>query len=68
MKKLDIKELSTDEVRERIQSEKMHFNKMKLNHKISQIDKNHSMKETRKMVARLITELWEREHATPENK
>jgi large subunit ribosomal protein L29 len=68
MKKLDIKELSTDEVRERIQSEKIHYNKMKLNQKIAPVDNNHAMKETRKMVARLITELWQREHAVPNSK
>jgi large subunit ribosomal protein L29 len=63
MKKLDIKELSTDEVRERIVSERMNYNKMKLNHKISAIEKFSTIRDTRRLVARLITELWQRDQA-----
>jgi large subunit ribosomal protein L29 len=61
MKKFDVKELTTDEVRDLIISEKMNLNKMRLSHKISQVDKTSNIKETRKLVARLITELWQRE-------
>ncbi|MEI6815213.1 MAG: 50S ribosomal protein L29 [Bacteroidota bacterium] len=61
MKRLEIEELSTDEIRERITSEKFNYNKLKLNHKISPVEKSSDIKKARKMVARLITVLKERE-------
>jgi len=61
MKKLDIKELTTDEVRERILSEKVNYNKLKLNHKISATEKPSKIRDSRRLVARLITELKQRE-------
>jgi large subunit ribosomal protein L29 len=61
MKKLEIRELSTEEVRDRIASEKSNYNKMKLNHKISPIEKASNIRETRRFIAKLITELKQRE-------
>ena len=63
MKKLDIKELTTDEVRDRISSERMNCNKMKLNHRISASEKTSDIKVSRRLVARLMTELKQREMA-----
>ncbi len=63
MKKLDIKDLSIDEVRERIASERMNYNKMKMGHKITAVETSSSLTKSRKLVARLITELKQREMA-----
>jgi large subunit ribosomal protein L29 len=60
-KKLEIRELSTDEVRDRIASEKASYNKMKLNHKITPVEKSSHIRETRRLIASLITELKQRE-------
>lgn len=60
-KKLEIRELSTDEVRDRISSEKTNYNKMKLNHKISPVEKTSHIRDTRRLIASLITELKQRE-------
>ena len=66
MRKLDIKELTTDEVRERISSERMNYNKLKLGHKITAVEKFSTIKDSRRLVARLITELKQRDMAAAE--
>ena len=61
MKSSEIKELTTKELEERIDTEKTHLTRLKLNHAVSPLDNPLKIKETRKNIARLKTELRKRE-------
>ena len=61
MKMSEIKELSLQELRERLDNEKATLVRMKLNHAISPLDNPIKIKYTRKNIARLETELRMRE-------
>ena len=56
-----IHELSTPEVIERLAEEEKHLIKMKLNHAVSPLENPNKIKEQRRTVARLKTELRKRE-------
>ena len=57
MKFSEIKELSTAEIVERIDTELNLLSRMKMNHAVSPLDNPNKISETRKTVARLKTEL-----------
>ena len=57
MKQSEIKELSTEELVEHIENKTMALDKMKLSHKVSEIENPLSIRDARKTVARLKTEL-----------
>ncbi len=57
MKNTDIKALSVNELTEKIASEKEALRKMKFAHKVSAIENPMRIKQTRKLIARLSTEL-----------
>jgi large subunit ribosomal protein L29 len=57
MKNTDIKALSLAELKEKIGSEKESLRKMRFAHQVSAIENPMKMKETRKLIARLQTEL-----------
>ena len=61
MKSSEIKELSTAEIVERIDTEQNMLVRMKMNHAVSPLDNPNKISETRKTVARLKTELKARE-------
>lgn len=61
MKQQVIRELSTAEIKERMVEEQQQLVKLKLNHAISPIENPQKIKEQRKTVARLKTELRMRE-------
>jgi large subunit ribosomal protein L29 len=61
MKNTDIKALSLTELTEKIGSEKETLRKMKFAHQVSAIENPMKMKETRKLIARLNTELRAKE-------
>lgn len=61
MKATEIRELSTKEIEEKIQTEQEALNKMKLNHVITPLENPNQMKAARKTIARLKTILRERE-------
>ncbi len=61
MKATEIRELSTKEIEEKIQTEQEALNKMKLNHVITPLENPNQMKAARKTIARLNTILRERE-------
>lgn len=61
MKQQVIRELSTAEVKERMVEEQQQLVKLKLNHAISPIENPQKIKEQRRTVARLKTELRMRE-------
>ena len=61
MKSSEIIELTTKELNERIDTENTHLTRLKLNHAVSPLDNPLKIKETRKNIARLKTELRKRE-------
>ncbi len=60
MKTAEIRELTTKELMERIDTEKAQLLKLKLNHSISPLDNPMKITVTRKNIARLQTVLGER--------
>ena len=63
MKNSEIKALSVDEIKQKLVSEKEALNKLKFAHAISPIENPMKIKESRKLVARLETELRAKELA-----
>ena len=61
MKTREIKELNNKEIQERMNAEIEHLDRLKLNHSISHLDNPLQIKEVRRTVARLATELRQRE-------
>ena len=61
MKIAEVKELSNQEIIERIDGEKEKLSQLKLTHSISPLDNPNQIKEVRKTIARLNTELRARE-------
>jgi len=67
MKSSEIRELSNQELLERIDNEKTALTRMKLNHAISPLDNPNVIKESRRVIARLLTELRHRESSEKQN-
>ncbi len=63
MKMSEIKELSTKELTERIETEKNTLVRMRLNHAVSPLDNPMKLKYARKDIARMMTELNKRKAA-----
>jgi len=61
MKTSEIKELSTSDLLERIDTEKNMLIRLKLNHAITPLDNPKKLKEAKFTIARLLTELRKRE-------
>ncbi len=61
MKQNVVKELSTPELLERLEEEKRHLNKLKMNHAVSPLDNPNKIVEFKKTIARLKTEVRKRE-------
>ncbi len=61
MKNAEIKGLTVAELQEKIGSEKETLRKMKFAHQVSAIENPMKIKETRKLIARLKTELTAKE-------
>ena len=61
MKTSEIKDLTTEEIREKIETEKAALNKMKMNHAVSPLETPMLIRTTRRNIARLMTELRKRE-------
>lgn len=62
MKSNEIKELTAPELREKIASEQETLRKLKFAHQVSAIENPMKIRETRKLIARLNTELSAKEH------
>ena len=60
---LVLKEISTAELREKLDTERDMYQKMLLNHAVSPLENPNKIKETRKNIARCLTELRAREIA-----
>lgn len=67
MKNSEIKELATQELEERISEEKILLTKLKLNHAVSPLDNPNRIIVTRKVIARLKTELRKRQISEKSN-
>jgi len=63
MKTKEIRELTDKELVERIENETSYLQKLKLNHAISPLDNPYKIQEARRNIARLKTELRQRELA-----
>lgn len=63
MKASQIKDLTQDELVEKIADESLSYTKMRLTQAITPLDSTAKIKETRKLIARLKTELKARELA-----
>ncbi len=61
MKTREIKELTNKELQERMDVEKEHLTRLKLNHTISPLDNPMQIKVVRRNIARFATELRQRE-------
>ena len=61
MKQKVIQELSTPEIVERLVEEKQQLTKLKLNHAVSPIENPQRIKEQRRTIARLMTEIRKRQ-------
>ena len=63
MKKQDLSQLSTNDLREKIQEQVETLNKMTFNHSISPVENPLKIRATRREAARMKTELRKRELA-----
>ena len=61
MKKEEIKELSTQDLKDRLEQMEQEYAQLKVNHAISPIDSPAKITADRKMIARVKTELRQRE-------
>jgi len=61
MKQEVISQLSTAELKERLEEEIKHLSKLKMNHAVSPLENPNVISQTRKIIARILTELRKRE-------
>ena len=61
MKNSEIRELTTKELIEKLDDEKAHMVRMKLNHSVSPLDNPNKLREERRLIAKLNTEIRARE-------
>ncbi|MEY3055526.1 MAG: ribosomal protein [Bacteroidota bacterium] len=64
MENKDILALSLSELRDRLKEEKSTLNKMKINHTVSPVENPMKIRESRKLIARLSTELTKKQKAS----
>ena len=64
MKQKDIEALTLKELQEKVQEEKATLNKMKMGHKTAAVENPMTLRNARKLVARLSTELTKKSKAT----
>lgn len=61
MKSAEVKELNVKELTERLDAQRELLERLKMNHAISPLDNPMNIKETRRSIARIATELRQRE-------
>ena len=61
MKIKEVRELETKDLAERIEAEVAKYNQMKLNHQVSPLENPSQIKSARRDIARMMTELRQRE-------
>ncbi len=62
MKTAEIKELSVQDLAERIEAQKAALNQMKINHSVSPIENSTAINKTRKDIARMLTILRQKQN------
>jgi len=60
MKQSIVKDLTTDEIREKIKEEKASYVKLKMAHAVSPVENPMKIRASRRAIARMITELKKR--------
>jgi len=60
MKQNIVNDLTTDEIRDRIVEEKNNYAKLRMNHTVSPVENPQKLKISRRLIARLHTELKKR--------
>ncbi|MCQ2313581.1 MAG: 50S ribosomal protein L29 [Bacteroidales bacterium] len=68
MKQEEIREMSTADLKERLEETRMQYIKMKMNHAVSPLENPSKLTATRKTIARMMTELTKRQNAEQKNK
>ena len=63
MKQVTIKELSAEELSKRLAEEKVSLERMRLNHAVSPLENPLTIRHSRKLIARLNTEITKRKQA-----
>lgn len=66
MKYAEIKELSLEEIKERITEERANLTKLKFGHAVSALENPMQIRALRRTIAKLNTELKAREQAAPQ--
>ncbi|MDE5687016.1 MAG: 50S ribosomal protein L29 [Paramuribaculum sp.] len=61
MKKVEIKELSTQDLKDRLEQMEKEYVQLKINHSVSPVDNPAQIRRDRRMIARVKTELRQRE-------
>ena len=61
MKKVEIKELSTQDLKDRLEQMEREYAQLKINHSVSPVDNPAQIRRARRMIARVKTELRQRE-------
>lgn len=61
MKNSEVRELSMKDLKERLETEKETLVRLKMNHVVSPLDNPLKLRESRRNIARLLTELRKRE-------
>ncbi|HQN99030.1 MAG TPA: 50S ribosomal protein L29 [Bacteroidales bacterium] len=61
MKQTVIKELSKNDLLERLEEERKQLTRLRLSHTVSPLDNPMKIRQNRKMIARILTELRKRE-------
>ncbi|MDE6263991.1 MAG: 50S ribosomal protein L29 [Paramuribaculum sp.] len=61
MKKVEIKELSTQDLKDRLEQMQQEYAQLKINHSVSPLDNPAQIRRDRRMIARVKTELRQRE-------
>ncbi len=67
MKMQEIRELTTQELREMVRDQKQRLAQLRLTHAISPLENPHEIRNTKRLIARLLTELRQRELAENPN-
>ena len=67
MKKADIKGLSVDDLKNRIQEERTNLQRLKFAHAVTPLENPSQIRQGRKSIARLLTELRAKELANAKN-
>ncbi|MCX4358852.1 50S ribosomal protein L29 [Paramuribaculum intestinale] len=62
MKTAEIRELSVQDLAERIEAQKAALNQMKINHSVSPIENSTTINKTRKDIARMLTILRQKQN------